>query len=67
MGKTFIDPRMLCECGHTFEVHTHHRRGTDCSLCDICPNFRSTGQILPANVSTISPLMKGAANRQRRT
>jgi hypothetical protein len=28
-------------CGHPREVHTHHRRGTDCGQCG-CPMYRPT-------------------------
>ncbi|MCU7727371.1 hypothetical protein ODJ79_26875 [Actinoplanes sp. KI2] len=32
----------VCVCGHPRAAHEHHRRGTDCALCDpgACVRFR---------------------------
>ncbi|MFT3716860.1 MAG: hypothetical protein QM774_13225 [Gordonia sp. (in: high G+C Gram-positive bacteria)] len=32
--------KKACVCGHARDAHEHHRRGTDCALCD-CEHYRS--------------------------
>ncbi|TDO18476.1 hypothetical protein EV580_1663 [Mycobacterium sp. BK086] len=34
----------LCKCGHDRPAHEHHRRGTDCALCE-CNRFRGPGPV----------------------
>lgn len=37
------DTSIRCSrCGHSYDTHTHHRRGTDCGLCGkaTCPAFK---------------------------